>query len=346
MIGPSPDARGGVASVIASYRENGLLSEGRCRYLTTVGEGGGIRKLSFAAYALLQFASMLARGQVGLLHVHGASYRSFWRKRVFMLLAQWCGVPVIFHLHGGAFRRFVDHDAGTRRPLVIDTLAKCRLIYCLNEEVAQWLRERVPAVQVEVMPNPLGSVPKAPVFEARNRSILFLGRVEREKGVFDLLDAFRGVAESFPATRLVIGGSGGAREELEKALDDCGLSHRVDFLGWVDGARKSELLETVGAFVLPSHAEGMPMAILEAMAYGAPVVATDVGAVADMLDGGECGYLVKSGDVLALTEALRQVLAGEGVESRCRRAALRVRARYAPEVVLKALMSKHMELAR
>ncbi len=346
MIGPCPDAKGGMASVVAVYRKNGLFSKSRCRYLTTATEGGAGRKLWVAASALLRFTFLLLMHRVSLLHVHGASHGSFWRKRAFMSLAFAFGVPVIFHLHGGEFRQFVDErldDAGRQK--VLETLKRCDLIYCLNEEIGAWLRARVPSVPVQVMPNPI-DLPEGDIYLGkREPSILFLGRLEQEKGVFDLLNAFSVVAGVVPDVRLILCGVGSAQAQLEKTALELGLASRVEFPGWVDGEKKASLLQRAGVFVLPSYAEGMPMSILEAMAAGTPVVASRVGAVPEMLENGSSGLVVEPGQVDQLAAAMLTALDSSKSAVFCSRGLARVREFYSANVVLERLRWQYAKLA-
>lgn len=347
MIGPCPDAKGGMASVVAVYRANGLFASGDCRYLTTAVEGGCLRKLAVAASAFFRFFALLIGGRVALLHVHGASHGSFWRKLAFMRLAGLFSVPVIFHLHGGEFRQFVDQRLGSEsRKLVIETLAACRLIYCLNEEIADWLRSLVPGAVVQVMPNPIDLHVSAESNAERDPTVLFLGRLEREKGVFDLVEAVATIAHLVPGIRLTLCGAGSAKGELEQLAVEKGIGALVAFPGWVDGEAKAALLRQAGVFVLPSYAEGMPMAVLEAMAASTPVVATRVGAVADMLEDGASGFVVDPGNVAILGNAILVALTDvKSTHVMTERAGARIRAMYAADVVIARLQQSYSELS-
>jgi len=91
--------------------------------------------------------------------------------------------------------------------------------------------------------------------------------------------------------------------------DDGPWVARVKLLGWVEGSAKAGLLDQAGVFLLPSYNEGLPVALLEAMAHGVPVVATRVGAIPDAVTDGETGYLIEPGDVDALVDRVSRLLA-------------------------------------
>ncbi len=157
------------------------------------------------------------------------------------------------------------------------------------------------------------------------RVLLCLGRLSPEKGQDVLLEAF--ARTRVANARLVLVGDGALRGALEARAARADLSGRVRLVGWRDDPHAC--LGAADLLVLPSRAEGLPLAVLEAMAAGVPVVATDVGAVADALDHGRAGRLVPPGDVEALRRALSDALADpEDAGARATRAAARVRERF------------------
>ena len=139
--------------------------------------------------------------------------------------------------------------------------------------------------------------------------ILFVGRIERFKGVFELLAAVRDLAaEDLPYFRLTLAGDGNNAMEAKSWVAQHGLSDRVRLVGWVDGEAKLALFRDADVFVLPSYTEGLPNAMIEAMAAGLPVVVTPVGSVPDVVSDGVQGLLVEPRSVQALTAALRKLL--------------------------------------
>ncbi|MGD1104920.1 MAG: glycosyltransferase family 4 protein [Terriglobia bacterium] len=132
------------------------------------------------------------------------------------------------------------------------------------------------------------------------------GRLIELKGIEYLLKAAAVLQREFPALRVEIAGSGPQREKLEQMAATLGVAGRIEFLGWVDDL--SSVLSRWDVFVLPSLEEGFPLAALEAMATGLPVVASSVGGVPELVVDGKTGWLVPPGDVEALAARLHLLL--------------------------------------
>lgn len=130
-----------------------------------------------------------------------------------------------------------------------------------------------------------------------------LGRLTEQKG-YDLL--VRALPD-LPGARLVLVGDGPAREQLEALARELGVADRLAITGWCADARSR--LPELDVFALPSRWEGMPLGILEAMHAGLPVLASDVGSVAEAVGDGETGFLVKRDDVAEIRDRLRRLLA-------------------------------------
>lgn len=151
--------------------------------------------------------------------------------------------------------------------------------------------------------------------EARRRLGLFptdlavacVGRLHEEKGVTHLVGAFHALLQAHPTARLLLAGDGPARRQLETMVEALRLGPFVRFLGTL--ADPWPLLAAADVFALPSLWEGMPNALLEAMAAGLPSVATAVGAVTEMVSEGREALLVPPGDAGALARALAELAA-------------------------------------
>jgi glycosyltransferase involved in cell wall biosynthesis len=150
-----------------------------------------------------------------------------------------------------------------------------------------------------------------------------LGRLTEQKGYDLLVRVLPGLA----GARLVLVGDGPERAALERIAHELEVADRLTITGWVTDA--PSYLSELDVFALPSRWEGMPLGILEAMHAGLPVVATDVGSVAEVVGDGDTGYVVRSDDLAALGDRLRRLLDAPALRARMgERGQLLARERY------------------
>lgn len=219
---------------------------------------------------------------------------------------------------------------------------KAGAIVAVSDGVARDLVERIglPEALVTVVPNPVhvdgiveragGTVPDPWFAGDAPPVVLGIGRLTRQKDFATLVRAFARARRRVEA-RLVVLGEGEDRDMLEQLVADEGVSDDVRLPGFVDDT--APYLGRAGVFVLSSAWEGLPLALLEALAVGTPVVAADCeSGPREILDGGRHGRLVPVGDPEAMAEAIVEALAEEPDPE-----GLRARARdFAPEAVLPA----------
>ena len=152
-------------------------------------------------------------------------------------------------------------------------------------------------------------------------------RLVPKKGLRTTLRAFGEIAKTMPAARLTLAGDGPLRQELEEAARAAGLSDRVSFPGFLHQDALRELIYSAHLFLHPSETppdgnrEGVPNALLEAMASGLPVLATHHGGIPEAVTHGKSGFLVAEGDALALARAALDVMESPAVYAGMARAA-------------------------
>jgi glycosyltransferase involved in cell wall biosynthesis len=135
-----------------------------------------------------------------------------------------------------------------------------------------------------------------------------VARLTPQKGLFDLLDAVPAVVARSPQTRFVIVGDGELREPMTKRIAAAGLQRQVRLAGSRSLDEVAAWLGAADLFVLSSRYEGLPLALMEAMAAGCPVVATDVGGVGEVVVDGSVGWLVPAADPRRLAEAINRIV--------------------------------------
>jgi glycosyltransferase involved in cell wall biosynthesis len=219
-------------------------------------------------------------------------------------------------------------DAHLTRPTILQQRSLARLVgraIVVSRELEAYLRQHFhwPPEKIRLIHNAVPfneAVPADPACRAElspdgTPIVLVLARLDPLKGHRVLFDA----ARSLSGVQFVLAGDGAEREGLERLAAETGLGSRVTFLGHRDDV--PQLLACAHLVVLPSLAEGFPLAVLEAMAAGRPVVATRVGDVADAIRDGETGILVEPGDPAALAAAIDAVLSDPELAARLGNAA-------------------------
>ena len=139
--------------------------------------------------------------------------------------------------------------------------------------------------------------------------IVFVGWVTREKGVFEALDVLASVRSVHPLATLTIVGGGRDLDAFTRDVEGRGLQGVVRMPGWLSRREVQRTLGESDVFLFPSHFEGLPNAVVEAMAAGLPVIATRVGGVPDLIHHGESGFLVDVGDIAGMTAIVNELLA-------------------------------------
>lgn len=341
MVGTDPAGQGGIAAVVSVYQQQGFFSRWQVLYLPSHREGGWVRPFLLAAARLLW--GLLCR-RVSLLHAQVASYGSFARKSLLLALARAFNVPTVFHLHGAEFQKFYASSPAWRQAWIRHTLRQSDCVLALSDAWCEFLLGIVPEARVRVLANPVKLPEKASRQGERAGRMLFLGRADRRKGVFELLAALRQARAQHAQLHLRIGGDGDL-DAVRAAIEREGLQNAVTLLGWVRGADKERELAEAEVFVLPSHDEGLPMALLECMARGKAIVSTPVGGIPQALRDGQDGLLVPPGAPEALAAALLRLHGDAALRRQLGDSAReRVRAHYATDTVLARLEAIYREL--
>jgi len=174
---------------------------------------------------------------------------------------------------------------------------------------------------VDIPTDKPGLIPEACVKISGKDFILTLGRLHHYKGLDVLLNAVKLLADqSIEIPYLVIAGDGKEMANLQRQVTGLGLNDKVIFIGAVFGDRKHWLLRNCKFFLQPSRAEGMPLTVLEAMAYGKAVIGTKIGGISELVTNEENGLLVEPGDSMALSKAILTLLTSNKIAQMQKRA--------------------------
>ena len=169
-----------------------------------------------------------------------------------------------------------------------------------------------------------------------HNQVLFLGAINQMKGCYDMVDVIKRVAEVVPDIKMVVAGAGEIEQVKSKAIAE-GVAEHFAFPGWVRGEQKEKLLKESDVFFLPSYTEGMPMSVLDAMGYGLPIVASNVGGIPRIVHEGENGFMREPGDTAGFAEAIIQIMTSDAMRINMGKQSMEiVKERYSLE--------KHIEL--
>jgi glycosyltransferase involved in cell wall biosynthesis len=307
MVGSSLRQKGGISSVenlILKYSPESFS----IRHITTHDEGSVFHRVQVFFKAILSLLSLFLQRKIDLIHIHFSERGSVFRKMLVISIARFFKKPILMHAHGAEFHPFFASVPQWVQKAIKASFSNIQRLITLSKLDRDLYVSslQIPGERVVVLSNPVELPVKIPERSDRESlKLVFLGRVGLRKGAFDLIEAFARlpVAQQEKAS-LVFAGDGDI-EQGKQLVSKLGLEGKVFFLGWIDKTQRETLLADADLFILPSYNEGLPMAILEAMSWGLPVIATPVGGIPEVTIPGENGLLVTPGSVKQLSDAIK-----------------------------------------
>jgi len=311
LVGPGLQVRGGISSVERLIVEHAGSGIGM-RHIATMEDGSKWHKVVVFWQALGQLRGALRSDEPLVVHIHFSARGSAVRKIILAWLTLRAGRPLILHAHSGSFDQFYERQPLFVQGVLCRVLGRADKLVVLSSYWRDFYAHRcgVDAGRIMVLHNPVALPRTVPDRSQRRQlQLLFLGRLSEHKGAFDLLRAYLALPPALrERTRLVFAGDGKV-EELRAAARLAGDS--VEVHSWIDTQRRDALLAQSDVFVLPSYYEGVPMALLEAMAHGLPVITTRVGGIPDIVHDQVEGLLLTPGEHESLVGALRLLIEDE-----------------------------------
>jgi glycosyltransferase involved in cell wall biosynthesis len=206
-----------------------------------------------------------------------------------------------------------------------------RLVLLTEDDRRRWREHLGSDEKLAVVPNATPLEAGGPRTSWHAPVILAAGHLNRRKGFHHLVRAFAPLTHEFPQWRLRICGRGPEEAALSRLIEDEGVGAAVELAGFTRSLDRE--MHAASVFAMSSSSEGLPMVLLEALATGMPVAAFDCTGVRELVHDGETGLLVPQGDVAALTDALRRLMADESLRRRFGQASRAEVRGYGPESV-------------
>lgn len=291
--------KGGIAQVLDTYF-NTIFSNHF--FIANSTEGGKVKKISICIYAFLKtYAYLILKKQIKIVHIHTASWNSFNRSTFFIHLAKLLRRKVVIHIHGGGFEEYYASNSEFIHKYLL--MADCVIV--LSESWKKFFRQEVGLDKVQIVHNII-PIPLLKTVENEGKLHgLFLGKICKEKGIYDLLQAIDFKRKELKDKFVLHIGGGGEVKQLLNVIKERNLQDLVYYEGWVDASHKSYLLNLCRLYILPSYVEGLPVSILEAMSYGEAILSTPVGGIPEVVTP-NIGCLVQPGNITALAMKLQE----------------------------------------
>jgi glycosyltransferase involved in cell wall biosynthesis len=278
-------------------------------FITTRGPASIVWSPFFLAHAIVRLLLLRLLKRVDVVHINLSAHGSTYRKLILARISRICRLPYMLHLHSGQFDHFWDSRKSILKGEIDLMFRKSQRIIVLGTHWKQVVSDRVSdcSGKIVIVPNATRmAISKTPKIVDEAANILFLGRLGPGKGVPQLVMALSRLG-SKSGWRATLAGDG-AVKETRAAVEQAGLADRISVPGWVDSARVDALLHAANILVLPSLSENLPMSVIEALAHGAAVICTPVGALPDIIEHERTGLFVKPGDVEGLASALGRLI--------------------------------------
>jgi len=316
VLGPHRGALSGISSHLNSLFASPLAAEFALVHFQVGSQGraegraGRWLRLLISPFAL---AIAIVAHRVTVVHLNTAlNVRAYWRDLAYLVVAKICGRRVLYQVHGGALPHEFFPWSRALTAVLRAALRLADAIVVLARVELEAYRRFVPGREIVAVPNAIDCAPYATVARPRSDAqsplrLAYIGRLAREKGLYELLLGLHSARRLRTQLQLTIAGSGPEESRLKRFAAALGLARNVEFVGPIFGEDKIKLLANADAFILASYSEGLPYAMLESMAAGVPVVATPVGAIPDVVVEGVHGLFVPPGDAVAIAEAIARL---------------------------------------
>ena len=316
VVATGRKTRGGITSVIKAHETGGQWKKYNCVWIQTHRDSNAVVKLWYFGTAILEFILLLPFFDI--VHFHFSEDSTAKRKKILMSIAKLLGKKTISHFHSYSLESTIRSPY---RYLYDYLFNNSNLVIVLSEYWRKALVEELglDEKKVRILYNPCPQVEPVTrikdgkvVVKPNNKEILYAGTVYHRKGYDDMIRAFAKVAPQHRDWKIVFAGNG--EIEQGKALAaELGIADQTVFLGWVSGDDKDAAFRHATVFCLPSYAEGFPMGVLDAWAYGLPVITTPVGGIPDIAIDGKNMLLFNPGDIDALATQMEKMISNDNL---------------------------------
>jgi glycosyltransferase involved in cell wall biosynthesis len=358
IVGPAASVQGGISRVIeliSAHLPSHIDLQRIATFTKYTGYSGAAcsepgSRVGQALIYLLAFVQVffLALGRRTVFHVHFASRGSILRKGIICVMLRSLRCQYAVHSHMADTKLFHDWVPLSCQGLLLWGISGAERVIVLTQFWHDHFSAllNVPPSQLLLLPNPADPPTSIPDRSTREGlRLLFLGRIGVRKGALDVIRALAVLPDEVRSRCHLTMAGDGDLDEARKLAVALGCSNQVSIPGWVGTTEVDRLLEESDVLLLPSYAEGMSMALVEAMSWGLSVVTTNAGGAGEFLDQGRNCILVAPGDVQGIGRALFDLARDPALRQNLGRAARETISRFSIANYMYVLSGVYEELA-
>ena len=336
FVSPSYKRKGGIASVVSEYK-NYIGKD--FRHFSTIDYSNNFLNVLFFPFKVTFFIFYLALNrEIKIVHIHASKDGSFLRKFIIFIIAKlFFFKKVVYHIHSGKFNEFYFNSSLLLKLLIEKIILHSDCLITLSVYWKDYFETTFEINTAKVVNN---IVKKNTNFISNERDLikfLFLGRINDNKGIFDVMSCLIDNKIKFNNKIKIIIGGDGEVDKLLKIISKNKLENLVKFIGWVSGKDKVKIFQDTDVMLLPSYSEGLPISLLEALSYKFPLVSTNVGGIPEILDHMVNGLVVKPGNKKEITQALQFYIDNKSKIKEHGRASYLIGERFFPKNVFRQL---------
>lgn len=309
MVGVDSDRIGGMWSVAEAYINNEEYKQYvNLNYIATSTGGTKIKRIHKMFSGYMKIIASLFKNDIDIVHIHMAEKGSVFRKGIVIKIAKWFKVKTVVQIHAGPIMDWYTTLNENNKVRVKRIFNSADKILALGEYWKEQLCEIVPKDKINVLYNGTDCSDNNR-YNKDGSYITFLGMITRKKGAYDLIDAINSINTILPNDIKVLLCGFDPEDAAKKYVERRGLNKRILFPGWIDKVTKNKIFNNTCLCVLPSYFEGLSMTVIESIAYGIPIVATNISTMPEIL--GDKIHMIEAGDVNDLAKDIQYLMENE-----------------------------------
>ena len=314
LISPQPPPYGGISNWTAMILRYAESTKDVFRTINIAPKKRSTEGRTFFDRVVVSGIEMLAKNRQlkkeikynrpDVIHMTTSGQLAIIRDILLLSTAKKLGVPTVYHIRFGKTAEMAEKNT-KMWSYFKKAMLLAKTVIAIDKKTYEAIKKYVPEVNVVLLPNPVDTSKLPKCVECPKKQVVFLGWVVPAKGVSELVEAWNTIGTEYPDYELVLIGQ--FKTEYLDTLKESLKVENIKFTGEMNHDSAMYAVAESEVFILPSYTEGFPNAVVEAMALKKAVIATDVGAIPEMLEG-NCGVLIKPHNVEEIISAVRCVL--------------------------------------